>query len=94
MTRFIVIRHGESLGNLEERFYGHTNGGLTERGREQAHLAAEYLRDIKIDAAYASDLIRAYETGAIIALPHGLTPIPDPKLREIFAGKWEDRPFD
>jgi len=94
MTRFIIVRHGESIGNLDGRFYGHTNGGLTDRGRLQAERAAVYLADTRIDAAYASDLIRAYETGRIVAAPHGLTPTPDKNLREICAGEWENQPFD
>ena len=93
MTRLIFVRHGESLGNQEARFYGNYDRGLTERGREQARLAAEFLKETHIDAAYASDLGRAYETGEIVAAPHGLVPIADRGLREIFAGEWENVPF-
>ena len=92
-TRFIFIRHGQSVGNLTGRYLGHYDGALTDLGREQARLAADYFRDTEIDAAYASDLSRAYETGSIIAAPHGLVPIPDRALREIFAGKWENVEF-
>ena len=95
MTRMIVIRHGESLGNLERRFYGHTDGGLTELGRKQAELAGEYLKDIKIDAAYCSDLSRAYETGKLALKYHGdIEIVPDKNLREIYAGDWENREFE
>ena len=90
----IFIRHGESTGNLDRRFYGHTDGPLTERGIKQAYAAAEFLKDTVIDIAYASDLVRAYETGRIVAEPHGLTPIPDRNLREIFAGEWENMVFE
>ena len=92
-TRLIFIRHGQSVGNLTGRYLGHYDGALTDLGREQARLAADYFRDTKIDAAYASDLSRAYETGSIIAAPHGLVPIPDIALREISAGKWENMEF-
>ncbi|MBQ8509272.1 MAG: histidine phosphatase family protein [Clostridia bacterium] len=94
MTRMIFIRHGQSMGNLEARFYGNWDGPLTDLGRAQAAKTAEYLRDWKIDAAYGSDLCRAYETGTIIAAPHNLAVTPDKGLREIFAGEWEDRPFE
>lgn len=94
MTRMIFIRHGESTGNLHRRFYGQTDGPLTERGIAQALAAAEYLKDTRIDVAYASDLKRAYETGRIVAEPHGLTPIPSSRLREIYAGEWEDMVFE
>lgn len=93
MTRIIFVRHGESTGNLTDRFYGHTDGDLTELGRKQAECTAKYLKDESIDVAYASDLKRAYETGAIIARCHGLDVIPDKGLREICAGKWENRGF-
>ncbi len=93
MTRIIFVRHGESTGNLNKRFYGHTDGELTEKGIAQARIAAKYLESTKIDAAYASDLARAYETGRIIAEPHGLTPISDAGLREIYAGEWENMSF-
>ncbi|MEI3319171.1 MAG: histidine phosphatase family protein, partial [Eubacterium sp.] len=43
--------------------------------------------------AFASDLSRAYETGKIIAEPHGIIPVPDKALREISAGKWENEEF-
>ncbi len=95
MTRIIFVRHGESVGNLERRFYGNFDKGLTDLGRQQADKAGEYiLENYKLDTAYASDLGRAYETGEIIAKKQGLTPIPDKGLREIYAGLWENRLFD
>lgn len=94
MTRMIFVRHGESPGNHLRRFFGHHDEGLTEVGQEQANRAGEYLKDTKIDAAYASDLPRAFETGERVLAHHeGVTPIPDAQLREIFAGQWENVPF-
>ncbi len=94
MTKMIFVRHGQSTGNLDKRFYGHFDGALTDMGREQARRAAEYLKNTHIDVAYASDLIRAFETGKIVAEPHGLDPIPDSELRELFAGEWENMKFE
>ena len=94
MTRMIFVRHGQSTGNLMRHFYGQTDGELTELGREQARLTAKHLENVHIDIAYASSLIRAYETGKIIAEPHGLVPIPSDDLREIFAGDWENMGFE
>lgn len=94
MTRLVFVRHGESMGNIESRFYGNFDGPLTEKGRRQARLAADYLADWHFDAAYASDLCRAYDTGCAIAARHpGLEVIKDARLREIFAGEWENVPF-
>lgn len=95
MTRMIFVRHGESVGNLEHRFYGNFDKGLTELGRKQAEKTGEYLfKNYKIDIAYASDLGRAFETGCIIAKKFGLEPIPDKGIREIYAGIWENMLFD
>jgi probable phosphoglycerate mutase len=66
---------------------------LTDKGRAQAACAARALKDVHIDAAYASDLVRAYETGEIIAREHGLKVVPDSNLREIYAGEWEEKLF-
>lgn len=93
MTRFIFVRHGQSIGNLTGRYLGHFDGELSGLGREQAIRAAEYLKDEKIDIAYASDLVRAYETGTIIAGLHSIVPIKNSNLREIYAGKWENVEF-
>lgn len=95
MTRIVFVRHGESTGNEKRRFYGHFDGGLTERGKCQADKTGEFLKGYKFDVAYASDLSRAYETGCRIAAYHeGLEVIPDKNLREIYAGVWENMRFE
>ncbi len=93
MTRMIFVRHGESESNLQKFFTGYTNVALTDKGRAQAACAARALKDVPIDAAYASDLVRAYETGTIIAQVHGLKVIPNRNLREIDGGEWEGKLF-
>ncbi len=94
MTKIIFVRHGESTGNELRRFYGQYDGELTERGREQARMTADFLKNTHIDIAYASSLSRAFETGEIIAASHGLEVIPEPSLREINAGEWENMEFN
>lgn len=95
MTRIIFVRHAESVGNSERRFYGHYDKGLSPLGHRQAALVGKYLKDYRIDVAYASDLSRAFITGENIVSHHnGLTLIPDRRLREIFAGDWENQLFD
>lgn len=88
-TRMMFVRHGESEGNKVHAFLGHSDAPLSDKGHEQAEKTAEYLKNEKIDIFYSSDLKRAYQTGCHIAEKHGMTPIPDENLREIFAGKWE-----
>ncbi len=94
MTRLIFVRHGQSEANLHRIFAGWTDAPLTEQGRCQAALAAEWLARYSIDAAYASDLSRAYETASIVAARQGLTVTPDPAFREIFAGEWEGLSYE
>lgn len=95
MTRLILIRHGFSVANAEHRFAGHSNFPLSDIGHAQAKHAAEYLfANEKIDKIYASDLARAYQTALPTAEKFGLSVIPEPRLREIYAGRWEGMRFD
>ncbi len=66
MTTLVLVRHGESQWNLENRFTGWVDVPLTEKGREEAHKAGEKLKGIKFDKAYTSVLVRAKETLDII----------------------------
>ena len=92
-TRLYFIRHGESEANRRELFAGSLDMPLTEKGRAQADATAAFLLDIPFTAVYASDLKRAYNTGAAVAQLHGLEAIPTQQLREIFAGLWEGRTY-
>lgn len=66
MPQLTLIRHGQSLWNLENRFTGWVNVPLTEKGREEAYQAAEKLRGMRFDVAYTSALMRAQDTLKII----------------------------
>lgn len=94
MTNLILIRHGESLGNMVNKYLGHTNLDLSPTGYRQAELAKEYLKTIKIDAIYSSDLLRAYNTAKPVADALGVEIIKSQNLREIYAGDWENKTFD
>ena len=93
-TIIYIIRHGESLGNYNRLFLGHTDMDLTERGYKQAEMTAEALKNIHIDAIYSSDLMRAYNTAVPNAKIRGLEIIKERGLREIYAGRWEGRCAD
>ena len=92
-TEIFIIRHGQSQGNLKQVFCGQTDVALTELGRKQAEVTAEYLKDRHIDAFYASPLSRAYKTGVAAAKLHGKTVQKVPQLAEIYGGQWENLPF-
>ena len=88
-TRLYRVRHGATQLTAENRFSGSVGVELSDEGRMQAaHLAAR-LADDNVSAVYASPLSRTMDTAAIVARPHGLTPIPRDGLREISHGRWE-----
>ncbi len=90
MTTLLVIRHGQSIANEEDKFAGFSNFDLTDLGRKQAELAATYIKErYKVDAVYASDLLRAYNTALPTAHAFGLEVNKSKKLREVYAGIWE-----
>lgn len=89
MTRIILVRHGQTVWNLEMKYQGHTDIALTDKGLEQASLVAKRLAAEKVAAVYASDLSRAYMTAEKIAASFTLPVIAMPELREISFGEWE-----
>lgn len=92
-TRVIVVRHGQTYGNIEGRFCGHSETDLTPLGVAQARAVGRRLHDTAIDAAYTSDLSRAAITAthAVDGRPN-LSPVLDARLREMHYGEWEARP--
>ena len=62
--KLVLIRHGESVWNLENRFTGWTDVGLTEKGAQEAHNGGKMLKDqgFTFDVAYTSVLKRAIKT--------------------------------
>jgi 2,3-bisphosphoglycerate-dependent phosphoglycerate mutase len=62
VAKLVLIRHGQSLWNLENRFTGWVDVPLTEKGREEAREAAKKIAGMHFDVAYTSALSRAQET--------------------------------
>lgn len=89
MTRFCLVRHGETDWNALCRIQGHTDIDLNDQGRRQAGLAGRALVDAGIAALYSSDLQRAWNTAAIIGRHLALEPRPVPQLRERNYGFFE-----
>jgi 2,3-bisphosphoglycerate-dependent phosphoglycerate mutase len=76
MALLVLVRHGESQWNLENRFTGWVDVPLTEKGRREAQRAGELLRGMHFDRAYTSVLQRAIETLDIILRAVGQTDLP------------------
>jgi probable phosphoglycerate mutase len=89
-TELHLIRHGESVPNVEPIIGGmRGDAGLTERGREQARLLEQRLRDedLHADQLYASTLPRALETAEYVARALRLPVQPTDDLHELRPGE-------
>ena len=89
VTTILLARHGETDWNREHRVQGHTDRPLNDTGRAQAVALAEALVHEPLDAVYASDLSRAFETARTVAEPRGLPVRTLHELREKDFGTWE-----
>ncbi|MEL6381095.1 MAG: histidine phosphatase family protein [Cyanobacteria bacterium J06626_18] len=88
--RLLLVRHGETEWNRQKRFQGQIDIPLNENGKRQGEQAAEFLRDVKIDAAVTSSLSRPKETAEIILHHHpDITLETTDGLKEIGHGEWE-----
>ena len=83
--RLIIVRHGESTWNAEERLQGQLDPPLSERGREQARALAGVVDGIPPDRVVCSDLGRARQTAELMGLQPGRF---DERWREIDVGEW------
>ncbi|GAB6982158.1 histidine phosphatase family protein [Prevotella dentasini] len=82
MTTLLLVRHGETVDNVNRIMQGQTPGQLNEHGVEQAREAATALQERHIDAFVSSDLQRSIDTCTILAAPHGGSVAVTPLLRE------------
>ena len=95
MTTLLLVRHGQSLANQEGFFAGQLDVPLLSHGLRQAEVTARYLTEhYTIHKIYASDLQRAFHTALPASKILGIPVIPEPGLREIYAGAWEGVSFD
>jgi ribonuclease H / adenosylcobalamin/alpha-ribazole phosphatase len=88
-TRLILVRHGETGANREQRYIGRYHAALTEAGQAQARQLAEALARLPAAAVYSSPSERAYHTAQPIAFRHRLELRVEDALRECDFGSWE-----
>ncbi len=89
MGRLLIVRHGETPWNAEGRLQGHADIDLSEKGRQQAREVAKRLADTPIDAAYSSDLARAWHTAQIMLDQRDVPLNSTVGLRERYYGVFE-----
>lgn len=85
-TTLLLIRHGETAWNAEERMQGHEDVPLNERGRTQAEALGARFAGETVHALYSSDLKRAVETARSISATTGRPVVHDARLRERHLG--------
>jgi len=66
LTILVLIRHGQSLWNAENRFTGWTDIDLSKKGEKEAKAAGEKLENVSFDVVHTSALMRAQRTAEII----------------------------
>lgn len=76
MANLVIIRHGQSAWNLENRFTGWVDVDITDKGEQEAKAAAEKLKSFHFDCAFTSNLKRAQRTLQIILEGIGQQNIP------------------
>jgi 2,3-bisphosphoglycerate-dependent phosphoglycerate mutase len=76
MATLVLLRHGESQWNLENRFTGWVDVPLSPRGEAEARKAGELLKGIRFDVAYTSALVRAQKTLEIVLKIIGQEKVP------------------
>lgn len=90
--RLLLVRHGETQWNKESRFQGIRDIPLNENGREQGRKAAQFLKDLVLDFAVTSSLLRPKETAEIILEHHPEIELETTEeLIEICHGLWEGK---
>ena len=87
-TTIVLVRHGETDWNRDNRFQGRADPPLNDTGRAQARVLAAELGAESFAAAYTSPLRRAAETAAILAGALGVAAVPDGSLMEVDVGSW------
>ena len=93
-TQVLLIRHGQSQGNAEGRFGGHTDTPLSPRGCAEARQTAQALASEPFSAIVCSDLARAIETASPLAKLAGLELQTAEAFRERSVGVMEGLTFE
>jgi len=88
-TTLLLVRHAQTMSNVNGRYMGWIDEDLSDEGVRQAERLSERLNDRPISAVFSSPLRRALRTAELIALPHNLPVQEMQELGEIRMGQWE-----
>lgn len=90
--KLYVIRHGETMWNVEKKLQGASDTELNENGIWLAKKTGEAMKDIPFDICFSSPLRRAKHTAQLVLEDREEVPIiEDVRLREISFGEWEGK---
>ena len=93
----LLIRHGATDANLQRPYVlqGRTlNGPLSTTGEDQVSRASRFLESLPVQRVFASPLLRAQQSAAVIAQPHGLPVGTIEEISEIDVGEWESKSWE
>lgn len=94
LKNIYLIRHGETDWNRDKRFQGQTDVPLNVTGKAQAAELIPSMGQLKIEVAFSSDLVRAYETAQIALSDQRIIIQKDHRLRETNIGEAEGLTYD
>lgn len=89
VRRLILLRHGQTEHNAENRMQGQIDTHLSEHGLAQARIAAVVMAERRPLAIVSSDLTRAHDTALALSEATGLPVHTDARLRETNLGQWQ-----
>jgi len=88
-TEIILIRHGETEWNSQQRMQGHSNSDLSSVGQAQIQALGQWMKNVPFDHIYSSDSLRAKQTAEAITQFSGHELKIDLRLREKNLGVFE-----
>lgn len=94
MTTIYLIRHAQSIGNIEKRLAGRTDYDLTDEGYNQVNKLTNRLKNINFDAVYSSPMIRTVETIKPLAELNNLNIKIEDMLSEMYFGIYDGYTWD
>ncbi|MBJ8346823.1 histidine phosphatase family protein [Antrihabitans sp. YC2-6] len=89
VRRLVLLRHGQTDWNADDRMQGQLETELTDLGRTQAKEAARELAPRRPLVLISSDLHRAFDTASVVGEHAGVAPTVDFRLRETHLGDWQ-----